>query len=1541
MTTVLSLIKQFCTLDFVERSCEKALLLLTQDITWYGTSDAEDVSSLEEARQYIYNEMRLLPTPYTMTLLDEKTIPTGEASGVAFLRMRLTNAGVRVTIRITAASKVEDGVEKLCTMHFSVADSAQEAHEYFPVRKGRQHLARAREELVMSTMAGGMMGGYCEPGFPFYYINTRMLEYLGYGNEEEFIADIHGKIINCMHPEDRQRVENSTNEQLSTSGQYTVDYRMKKQDGSYLWMRDIGRQITTEDERQAIISVCYDINEDHAKQVQLENLVNTVPGGMALYRLTHGQLELLYQSDGVGALTGRSPEEYATLVKDNIWASIHKEDVDKCRAAVLQVAKVDHPVSIDYRVPHKDGGYVWITANLCKIREENGCPIIHTVYTEMPQLHELMYDITENANAAIVVTDKNTRELLYINKVVWDELGEVQGAYFGQKCYQYLLGRTTPCDFCDESLCDAFSGDEREVYIPELNRHYAVRGHLSNWAGHEARVEYLFDVSEAKEAQQRLQEMAQNVSCGLCVVTVRPPEYQPVYQFMNDGFCELFEHPREEALRIIHSDAAYGFHPEDRQLAHEMRRKIFAGSPHEEITYRYVLPDGRVKWINDTINTIHAKDGSATLYATFTDVTRQREQDAQLRDVITHIPGGICLYRWNGAKLEPLIVSEQFSQLLGEDAKALLKRTAGTDYTHTHPDDLPGLKEAIAKGLKEGSVTHVYRSFNSKTKEYLWLHMQSNAVPQADGTYLVYVSYTDITAERLMAQKLQTSEMALETAAKHAGLWYWKFDTETHIANFDSRCMEDFSLPAVLYNYPDSWLKMGIILPEYCQRYGDAVHEMSRGKQEVVFDAQVQLPDKSLHWAEFRFKKLPDSSSTAVCTGRLIDDQKLLEISYALEKLKPSLGQTDLLFHATFDLFTGKTLDYVSVLDNKSLVSQRPTLDETNRQLTATIVGDEMRRRFNQINTISALTECAQKGESRLSLDFRRRLKDGRILWVRHLWSLVKNPATGKLVAFEYCYDIHTQKMAEEMLMTSSTFDYYLLASIYASMGKMSVYASARADLKGEFISYEDTRALFVRDMPTEKDREDFLRHSDLATITHHVEKEGIYTYQCKNLRSDGTPGTFKVHFAPYDMENRIYIMTMTDITDLLAAEKKRSDQMLQALEVAQQANRSKTEFLSSMSHDIRTPMNAIMGMCDLALSDEKDARQVHESLEIIKSSSTVLLSLINNILDMRRIESGKMKLTEGVFSLTQEAELAERRCRVLAQQKNQTFRLHLSLHHDTCRGDVSRLNSALDNILANAIKYTPEGGTITYCITETASDKEGIGLFRFEISDTGIGISAKNQAHIFEPFYRAEDESNLNEEGSGLGLSIAKAIVDLKGGTISVHSMEGSGTTFVVIFPLHLADEGSVVKKHTAHKPTIGAYDLSGIHILLCEDHPINQKVVSRILEKAKARVTIASDGKIGFDRFKESAAGTYQIILMDIRMPKMDGFEAARAIRTYKHPQSATIPIIALSANAFNEDVQLSLQNGMNAHLSKPVVPTQLYETILHYTGGAEQDN
>lgn len=401
----------------------------------------------------------------------------------------------------------------------------------------------------------------------------------------------------------------------------------------------------------------------------------------------------------------------------------------------------------------------------------------------------------------------------------------------------------------------------------------------------------------------------------------------------------------------------------------------------------------------------------------------------------------------------------------------------------------------------------------------------------------------------------------------------------------------------------------------------------------------------------------------------------------------------------------------------------------------------------------------------------------------------------------------------------------------------------------------------------------------------------------------------------------------------LLYVSGKRSRKAQMALELAQQASRSKSEFLSRMSHEIRTPLNGIIGMTAIARRSADDTNKVLNCLDKIDLSSSYLLSLLNDVLDMSRIESGKIELEYSEFSLVDVCE----RIYDMFWQKAEDSGVELRIIRDELTvsrviGDNLRLSQVLVNLVSNALKFTPSGGTVTLHVRQTAVSEQSVSL-EFEVTDTGVGISEEFQAHLFEPFEQEKSGTARQYGGTGLGLAISSNFVKMMGGTISVHSKPGEGSRFLVQLTLQRGTEEedqSLEAASLSDKDSQPDRDLSGFHILLAEDNDINAEIITCILEESGAQVDWASDGRAALDKFTSAPEGTYNLIFMDIQMPIMNGMEASLAIRALKRPDAGRIPIIGLSANAFREDVDMAMQSGMNAYLAKPIDLNRLYQTL-----------
>lgn len=406
-------------------------------------------------------------------------------------------------------------------------------------------------------------------------------------------------------------------------------------------------------------------------------------------------------------------------------------------------------------------------------------------------------------------------------------------------------------------------------------------------------------------------------------------------------------------------------------------------------------------------------------------------------------------------------------------------------------------------------------------------------------------------------------------------------------------------------------------------------------------------------------------------------------------------------------------------------------------------------------------------------------------------------------------------------------------------------------------------------------------------------------------------------------------LYTAEDISAIVQERKTNERNLKLAREEAEKANKAKTDFLFNMSHDIRTPMNAIIGFSKIMENELNDPAQVKGHLVKLQESSFYLLSIINNILDMARIESGKTELNiELMDLLDKDGNVADMFTADL-RKKNLQFSYSTDITHRYVYADNQKLRQIAANLISNAVKYTPSGGSISVRVDELPCEKPDHASFCLTVSDTGIGMSREFQEHIFESFTRERTTTQNNVIGTGLGMAIVKKLIDMQGGTISVESELGKGSTFRVITTHRIAEsqEDYIQKQTSAVTDDAG---FSGKRILLAEDNDINAEIAITILEETGASIERAEDGVICVDMLEKAEPGYYDVILMDIQMPNMDGYKASETIRLLPDKAKACIPIIAMTANAFEEDRQNALKAGMNGHLAKPIDIPSLMETL-----------
>ena len=523
-------------------------------------------------------------------------------------------------------------------------------------------------------------------------------------------------------------------------------------------------------------------------------------------------------------------------------------------------------------------------------------------------------------------------------------------------------------------------------------------------------------------------------------------------------------------------------------------------------------------------------------------------------------------------------------------------------------------------------------------------------------------------------------------------------------------------------------------------------------------------------------------------------------------------------------------------------------------------------------------------------------------------------------------------KEAHQALNALSTA-YYHVSSLDLKTKKIELVKRSRKidmDIQGNVADW-DTQFEVIKGIIAEQFVQKYIDFFDVQTMAARLHNKKSMSYEFK--KKNGAWFLSMVVPQNYDEDGNVtsVLIANRDVTEEKLRELKQEEELQEAKAKAENASEAKSSFLFNMSHDIRTPMNAIIGYAELASRHLNDTEKLNRYLETIQVCGKQLLSLLGNVLNLARIENNKVEMEYTVSNVHENIGNCVAMFQQQTENKNQTLSLEEHIIYPYVYMDAPHVSEICLNILSNAVKYTNAGGMISCNVTQTSCEKEGWCNMVITISDNGIGMSEEFQKHIFENFERERNTTACRIDGNGIGMGITKKLVDLMHGTIEVKSKQGEGSIFIVTIPCRKASEENALVKKDTHLQNHGC--LKGSRILLAEDNEINAEVATELLKEKGCIVEVANDGVACIDMIEKADAGYYKMILMDIQMPVMNGYDATIAIRNLNDTKKARIPIIAMTANAFAEDAKKALSVGMNDHVAKPIDMNILVPAMMKY--------
>lgn len=795
-----------------------------------------------------------------------------------------------------------------------------------------------------------------------------------------------------------------------------------------------------------------------------------------------------------------------------------------------------------------------------------------------------------------------------------------------------------------------------------------------------------------------------------------------------------------------------------------------------------------------------------------------------------------------------------------------------------------------------------------------------------------FVQYIeDITESRTLQQELEQSRRRYQIAVEGAGLGVWEYHIKEHTISSPSHSFRDFGVGDVIHNVPDS------ILPLFAEQDREKLKSMLRrldaGEEKVAEDFWMkwkpELPLRCEHVVYTATKDENGVPDIAYGIGLNITAQEQARADY--ERLREQLTGNLADVIGSFQVNLSKNL-YLSGYSPYPYVVkalEKETADEHFAATARTVSNDEIRRTILKEYTCTHLLELFGSGQKQLEREYPVRTSGGSTMWIHSTLHMMLNPSTGDVEGITYSKDITRQKRNEEILHLTLSEGCDFVGIIDPEADTYERYSGTinmNGISNGQKLPYGEARSQTASKYLSQRESEVLLRQTDIPILLSVLRSEKQYIVSYSYRPADGTAQLHKqVRFSWLGSDKREILIIQQDITEAQNREREHTEQLRKAMREAEHANTMKTEFLSNVSHDIRTPLNAILGYANLA-SQAKDSKDTAAYLAKISEAGNLLLTLINDTLDLTKIESGEITLKPAPI------DCGEAIGRVMAAIRPEMDKKHIRFILDNSRAvmatiniDALRVQEIFINLLSNAVKFTPEGGEITLTVECVKLEADCVHD-RITVRDTGCGMSPEFLPKVFEPFAQERLKENSAASGTGLGLSIVKRLVDLMGGTIVARSELGKGSEFVVCLDFERVDgRNSASVKQTADLPP-----LDGIHVLLCEDNAMNREIATKLLEFRGIQVECAENGEVGVRKFSESTVGRYQAVLMDLRMPVMDGLSAAKAIRAMERPDAKAAPIIAMTADAFDDDVQKCLDAGMNGHISKPIDPETLYRTL-----------
>ena len=849
------------------------------------------------------------------------------------------------------------------------------------------------------------------------------------------------------------------------------------------------------------------------------------------------------------------------------------------------------------------------------------------------------------------------------------------------------------------------------------------------------------------------------------------------------------------------------------------------------------------------------------------------------------------------------------------------------------PEDRQHFTEVFLSRDSEGPMQSVSYRVTGDDGMLRWVNSQFKYAYTKNSMAYYYISFTAIEEQKETELRLRNSEDTLRSAINNSDVQYFTYFLASHSIEIYALNDRYAKLPTIWNDYPNSFMNFAGIPEEDQQLYSTMVKEIDDGAAESACTVRIQYQGV-LRWLYIHMTSVKDASGEIFkALGYSIDvtDQKKAEERYEQELTNlRQAGQADdsrLTYKGHHNLTQNKVIDYDNLQNAAVPLPPECSYDEACQFFSMVPERQEDKEALNDMFARENLMRKFLLGETHFAMQFRRSANGLIPGWASIVINTFKEPISGDIECFVYTYDITEKILKEQVIYQLTDLGYNDLCFIYTDNGGCTAYVLDEPSGVPACYTTDDYDKTMQRLLAVKLDADimsEALKALCLENIIRELENKKVFSYSFPATYS-GERRYKQCQYSYIDDSRNTIFFCLNDITLQYKTEHKQIEALREAKLEADRANEAKSVFLSGMSHDLRTPLNGIIGFTELAL-EENDPQVIREYLQKIKYSGDLLLGLVSDTLELSRIESGKMVLEPGPVSASELIDPVLESLQASADLKN----IRLETCISGCPAEVFlidklKVQKVLLNLMSNAIKFTPRGGTVRFSEECFAAEKNSCRI-RITVEDNGIGITSQFLPRLFEPFAQEQRAETKNTAGTGLGLAIVKRIVELMEGTIDVKTSVGEGTCFTVEFPVEIAHAPA----ETPSEKSLDTAVLAGKRVLLCEDNYLNTDIAVLILSSAGLITECAVNGSEGLQMFKNSQPGYYSAILMDIRMPVMDGYEATRSIRALTRPDAPEIPIIAMTADAFDSDIRKGLKSGLTAYVTKPIDKRKLLQTL-----------